>query len=180
MTLHVILLCAFLSVTALILLAAYLTRILRARLRKRREKEPPPDREIPIELKGDIFELDKLNIILEDLVRYDVPVKTILDLNIILEEVFTSIVNHHAEGQHDTNVHILLKLEAGVVTVTIRDRNEPFNPLVIPPIDLNAPLEEISFHGLGFHLVRHLADQLSYRRIGDENELTVKKTHKGA
>ena len=38
------------------------------------------------------------------------------------------------------------------------------------------PLEEISFQGLGFHLVRHFADDLSYKRQNDMNILTIKKS----
>jgi anti-sigma regulatory factor (Ser/Thr protein kinase) len=47
----------------------------------------------------------------------------------------------------------------------------------MPRIDLNAPIEEISFQGLGFHMVRHLASHLHYQRLEDQNILTIKKTY---
>ena len=175
MTFSQIILFSFLTVIAVIVLSGYLVKIYRRK--KEHDSVPGPQvSKINIELKGDIFELDKLAIILEDLVRYQVPVKTILDLNIILEEIYTSIVNHQEEGQPDKKVHIVLTVEPGQIAACIRDRNEEFNPTVMPRIDLNAPIEEISFQGLGFHLVRHLADYLGYQRTEGQNILTIRKT----
>jgi serine/threonine-protein kinase RsbW len=177
MTVNQIILFSFLSVVAIIFLSGYLVKIYRDYKEKTRVSSSQGVRKIDIELKGDIFELEKLAIILEDLVRYQVPVKTILDLNIILEEVYTSIVNHRKEGQGDHRVQISLLLEPGRITAGVKDRNDEFDPTVIPVIDLNAPLEEISFHGLGFHMVRNLADQLVYKRLEGQNLLTIKKSY---
>jgi serine/threonine-protein kinase RsbW len=177
MTVNQIILFTFLSVVAFIILSGYLVKIYRSHKEKNRAPESQGARKIEIELKGDIFELGNLAIILEDLVRYKVPVKTILDLNIILEEVYTSIVNHRKEGQDDHKVHITLVLEGVRITASVKDRNDEFNPTVIPAIDLNAPLEEISFQGLGFHLVRHMADHLSYKRLEGQNILTIMKNY---
>ncbi|MEI6456673.1 MAG: ATP-binding protein [bacterium] len=177
MTFNQIILFSFLSVVVFIILSGYLLKIYRSHTEKRRTPGARGARKIDIELKGDIFELDKLAIILEDLMRYQVPVKTILDLNIILEEVYTSIVNHQKEDQCDHKVHISLLPETGSITATVKDRNDEFNPMVIPAIDLNAPLEEISFQGLGFHMVRHLADHLGYKRLEGQNILTIKKSY---
>ena len=114
MTFSQIILFSFLTVIAVIVLSGYLVKIYRRK--KEHDSVPGPQvSKINIELKGDIFELDKLAIILEDLVRYQVPVKTILDLNIILEEIYTSIVNHQEEGQPDKKVHIVLTVEPGQI-----------------------------------------------------------------
>jgi serine/threonine-protein kinase RsbW len=177
MTFHQIILFSFLTVVAVILLSGHQVRIYRIKKAKNRASKPPGARKVKLELKGDIFELDKLAIILEDLVRYQVPVKTILDLNIILEEVYTSIVNHQEEDQHDKKVLITLMLEPGQISAFVKDSNDEFDPTVIQAIDLNAPIEEISFQGLGFHMVRHLADQLIYQRLEDQNILTIRKTY---
>jgi serine/threonine-protein kinase RsbW len=176
MTSNQIFLFSFLSVVAVILFSGYLLKIYRNIKARNKAAGPRGARNIEIELKGDIFELDKLVIVLEDLVRYQVPVKTILDLNIILEEVYTSIVNRQEEEQPDKKVFITLSLETGQVIACIRDRNDEFNPTVMPRIDLNAPIEEISFQGLGFHLIRHLADHMDYKRQEGQNILTIKKT----
>ena len=178
MTFNQIIFFTFISLVAMIILSGYLVKIYRRKQKKNRGPELPGVRKIEFELKGDLFELDKLAIVLEDLVRYEVPVKTILDLNIILEEVFTTIVNHQEGNAHDQKVHITLMLEQRQLMAEVKDHNAEFNPTVMPVIDLNAPIEEISFQGLGFHMIRHLADQVSYRRLDGQNILTIKKTYK--
>ncbi len=177
MTSHLTILVTFLVIIGVTVLSAYLLKLFRNKKEKGRVPEPQAARKMEIELKGDIFELDKLAIILDDLVRYDVPVKTILDLNIILEEIYTIILRHRNADQQDLRVLITLLLEQGQILANIRDRNAEFDPTAMPKIDLNAPIEEISFQGLGFHMVRHLADGLTYQRLADQNILTIKKIY---
>jgi anti-sigma regulatory factor (Ser/Thr protein kinase) len=165
----------FVSIIGATVLAAHLLKIYRKKKESDRGAEPPGPKKIEIELNGDVFELDKLAIILDDLVRYDVPVKTILDLNIILEEVYAIIIKRTREGQRDVKVRITLILEQAQIRAIVRDRNDEFNPTEMPRIDLNAPIEEISFQGLGFHMVRHLADGLNYQWLDGQNILTITK-----
>ncbi len=175
MTSNLSILITFLCIIVLTIAAAGILKIFRQRGEKVGTPELQGPKKIDILIKGDIFELGKLAIILDDLVRYDVPVKTILDLNIILEEVFNIVIKNQKAGQSDNKVLISLILENRQITAIIKDRNEPFDPTVMPKIDLNAPIEEISFQGLGFHMVRHLVDGMSYQRLDDRNVLTVKK-----
>ena len=177
MTPNIFILVSFLASIAVIMLSALLVKAVRKNREKARPHDHGPVRRVEFELKGDIFELDQLSVIMDDLVRYQVPVKTILDLNIILEEVFTGIISRQPEDQPDKKVHFTLIPESKRITSIIRDNNAEFNPVAIPKIDLNAPLEEISFQGLGFHMIRKLADQISYQRQESRNVLTVKKNY---
>ena len=180
MTSNLTILITFSAIIGVTVLSAYLLKIYRNKLGKSKIPKPKVAKKIEIELKGDIFELDKLAIILDDLVRYDVPVKTILDLNIILEEIYSIIIRYRKVGQQDVKVLITLLLEQGRILAIIRDRNDEFDPTAMPKIDLDAPIEEISLQGLGFHMIRHLADSLSYQRLEGQNILTIMKLHKTA
>ena len=177
MTSHLTILVIFSAIIVVTVLSAYLLKIYREKKERGRLPELRATKKIDLELMGDIFELDKLAIILDDLVRYDIHVKTILDLNIILEEIYTIIIRHQKVGQQDISVLITLLLEQGQIIAVIKDRNDEFDPTAMPKIDLNAPIEEISFQGLGFHMIRHLADGLSYHRVADQNILTIKKIY---
>ena len=55
----------------------------------------------------------------------------------------------------------------------LRDRGIPFDPSAAPEPDTRAPARERSAGGLGIHLVRGLADSISYHRREDSNVLTV-------
>ena len=175
MTFNQSILFSFLLIIAVTIFSAFLLKIYRTRKAKSGVRENQGPKKIDIELKGDIFELDKLAIILDDLARYDVPVKTILNLNVILEEVYTGIISRRKEGQQSIKVLITLILELSQITAIIKDSNDEFDPTVIKKIDLNAPIEEISVQGLGFHMVMHLADHLSYQRLDGQNILTIRK-----
>jgi serine/threonine-protein kinase RsbW len=177
MTYHQIILTVFLTSLGVILVAGFLTKRYRSKREKNREPEHHRVRKIDINLKGDIFELDKIAIILEDLERYQIPTKTILELNVIIEEVFTNILNQRKEGQQDSKILITLILEIDQIIIVIKDHNDPFNPTMVPEIDMNLPLEEMSFQWLNIHMVRHLTDQMSYRRMENQNILTLKKTY---
>ena len=176
MTYNQIILNTFLSVVAITILSGYIVKFYRNKQSKKIATKPQETRRVNIELKGDIFELNKLTVILEDLIRYDIPIETIFELNIIIEEVFSSIINHQKVDSPDNKIQINLIINSGLVTVFIKDHNDEFDPTLIPKIDINAPLDEISFQGLGFHLVRHYADNLSYKRQNDMNILTIKKS----
>ena len=71
---------------------------------------------------------------------------------------------------------VLVRIEtAGMNLASVHDGGKPFNPLDVKPPDLYAPLEDRELGGLGIHLVRSLMDQVTYRREGDQNVLTVRK-----
>ena len=59
------------------------------------------------------------------------------------------------------------------VIVTVSDDGTPFNPLLRAAPEAGLSLEDRRVGGLGIHLVRHLADDISYRRLSDKNELTL-------
>jgi serine/threonine-protein kinase RsbW len=180
MTYHQIILVVFLSSVGVILGSGYLTKKFRSKREKNRGPEHHRVRKIDMDLKGDIFELDKIAIILEDLERYQIPTKTILELNVIVEEVFTNIINQRKEGQPDNKILISLILEIDQIIIVIKDHNDEFNPLLVPEIDMNLPLEEMSFQWLNLHMVRHLTDHMSYRRMENQNILTLKKSYRRA
>jgi serine/threonine-protein kinase RsbW len=178
MNFNQLILISFLSIVGLILISGFLVKVFYTRKHQKSKHVTKEAKKINFALRTEIYELTKLAIILEDLERYHVPMKTILELNIIIEEVFTNILNYKDEANKGEKVIINLSLESGQVIVTIKDHNAAFDPTVIPEIDLNAPLEEISFRGLSFHMVRHLADALSYQRMNDQNVLTIQKNYK--
>ncbi len=99
-------------------------------------------------------------------------------LRLVIEEVATNIVKY---GYHDHNrdqIHLSCTYDQGVLTITIRDRGQPFDPLTAPPPDLYAAADQRALGGLGIFFVREYADTLTYHHDPDSgwNELTVTKT----
>ena len=59
------------------------------------------------------------------------------------------------------------------ITLSFRDDGAPFDPLAHPSPDLEADLEDRDIGGLGVHLVRTLADEITYVREARHNLLRV-------
>ena len=73
-------------------------------------------------------------------------------------------------------VHLLaVALWGGVVTAEVSDDGRAFDPLKVPPPDLESDLQSRPVGGLGVHFIKTLMDEVSYRREGGRNILTMHK-----
>lgn len=90
-----------------------------------------------------------------------------------LEELVSNTIKY---GYDDPGQHpICLVFTMGPPAVmTIQDHGHPFNPLVDAPLpELDAGAEERAIGGLGLHMVRRLANSLSYRRVDGINRIDI-------
>jgi serine/threonine-protein kinase RsbW len=95
--------------------------------------------------------------------------------NLALDEVVTNVIMH---GYRDAGRHeILVRLELGIETLTVQveDDGRPFNPMDVPPPDLELGIEDRPIGGLGIHFVRSVMTSVDYRRAGGHNVLTMLK-----
>jgi anti-sigma regulatory factor (Ser/Thr protein kinase) len=101
-------------------------------------------------------------------------------LQIILDELFTNVVNYgyertsgeeHGEGHID----VALSLEDDRLIIEFVDDGQPFDPLTGPLPDLDLPAETRPIGGVGIAIVRALVDESSYRREGNRNYLTLSR-----
>ena len=85
------------------------------------------------------------------------------DLRLAIEEVATNVMMHGYGKRAPGPLEIALCADGEQVTVTISDRAAPFDPDEAPQPDLGAPAEERQIGGLGWHLVKKIVDDLTYR-----------------
>ena len=91
-------------------------------------------------------------------------------LLVILEELFTNVVEHAYEGAA-ASVAVTLGWKHGRLTIDFVDDGPPFDPLAHSAPDLDAPLEQRPMGGLGIAIVRAFVDRARYCRKGDRNHL---------
>lgn len=106
------------------------------------------------------------------------PEPALFDLLVALEEVCTNIVVHGYAGATPGPMQIALALEPDRATLTVSDRARPFDPADAPLPDLTSDLDKRPVGGLGWHLVRHLTDEMRYTREPDGNRVTLVKHFK--
>ena len=110
---------------------------------------------------------------------WNLPAKTMLELNLVLEELCANHVEHSGAPEAGC-IEIALAIDdEKCLTVTLKDSGPPFNPVDVPPPNITLPIEQRSAGGLGLHFVRHYTDSLTYSRDNNKNVVTMTKRIKG-
>jgi len=97
-----------------------------------------------------------------------------LRVMLIVEELFTNAVVHGYRGESDAPIVVHLSIQDGHVAILFEDAAPRFDPLSVPPVDLEAPLESRAVGGLGVHLIRQYASSARYAREDGRNRLWLR------
>ena len=99
----------------------------------------------------------------------------VIKINLIVDELISNIVSYayQDDGEHD--IEIELGLADNRLSLVITDDGVPFDPSAKDLPDTAVPLEARPLGGLGIHLVKKIADDLSYQRRAGKNVVTVVK-----
>ena len=97
-----------------------------------------------------------------------------VDAALILEEVACNVMDHAFPAGTSGALEVRLQAIDGQWWLHFRDDGPPYDPLSRDAPDVEAPLDERGIGGLGIHLVRTLAQEATYVRRDDRNELTLR------
>lgn len=98
-------------------------------------------------------------------------------ISLVIEELLTNLIKFGYPGRTEPGrVEITLRLEGKRLTLLFADDGVPFNPLAHPLPKLDQPAAARLIGGLGIHIMRALADELSYHRSQDRNLLRFTRT----
>ncbi len=102
---------------------------------------------------------------------------TLLQLQLVVEEIFINIANYayRPPGSGDVSISCAVEEDMMKVTLTFVDYGPEFDPLKKPDPDIGAPLDDRDVGGLGIYLVKNHVDGIHYRRDNGKNILTVEK-----
>lgn len=95
-------------------------------------------------------------------------------MQISAEEAVVNIITHGYNGKPGM-IEVTCEIADGFVTLTICDEAPHFNPLTIPPADVDAGIDERRIGGLGVHLIRSLMDKVRYKQTDSGNCLIMQK-----
>lgn len=104
---------------------------------------------------------------------FDLGSELVFRLDLCASELVANIVSYAFDDEAPHTIALDLILEPQSVKLVVADDGREFDPLELPEPVTPATLEEASVGGLGVHLVRQFADQVSYERASGRNQLTL-------
>ena len=119
--------------------------------------------------------LGELNLLVATLEQiseeWEIPPKVGMELNLILEELFTNIVFYAFDDGRDHEIVITFsKPSLNSIQVVLEDDGKEFNLLEKDTSEnINHPIEERPIGGLGIHFVKQLVNEIRYERSNGKN-----------
>lgn len=127
-----------------------------------------------IEITSDIGAVGALTDWVAEAARIYLDEQSVIDLQIAATEAVNNIILHAYRGRPGMPISVSLDIGDDRVALALRDRGEAMPPSALeaaprPEPDPRGAIES----GRGMSLIRQCVDDLSYRRLGPWNELTL-------
>lgn len=105
------------------------------------------------------------------------PMKTVLQISVAVDEVFTNICSY-AYNNGIGRAQVRIEKDRDEIRITFTDNGDAFDPLSIDEPDVTLPAAKRQIGGLGIFMVRKMMDKVVYGRLKEKNVLTLtKKLH---
>lgn len=101
----------------------------------------------------------------ETLAALGVPPHAMRTVLVALDEAASNIVKYAGA----TRFGLAIAASAQGIKLSLSDNGRPFDPTLCPAPDVSRHLAARPIGGLGIHIIRALARDLSYCRIGEKN-----------
>lgn len=100
------------------------------------------------------------------------------DIRLVLEELMVNMVQHGHADDDPRTIDLHMRLGDGAVLIELHHDGHPFDPLQAPVPALTGDLADADeVGGLGLHLVRAMASELSYSHDEQGNHLQMRFLH---
>lgn len=129
-----------------------------------------------ISIGGDLREIATVDRALAEFsAAHGLPADLRRRLHVVLDELLANTVQHGLAGRVDGWASVDVSLDETQLVMVLRDNGTAFDPLARAAPDTTLSVDERAIGGLGVHLVRRLMDDVSYRREGEVNVVTLVK-----
>lgn len=119
---------------------------------------------------------DVLSFVDEQLEAAGCPMKTQMQIDIAVEEIFVNIANYaYTDEKGSAAVQVRFTPEPQTVSITFKDSGIPYDPLAKPDPDISLSAEERQIGGLGIFMVKKSMDDIQYQYLDGQNILTLTK-----
>ena len=128
-----------------------------------------------ITVPGKAEELEKVNAFIEDvLTGSGFPMKAILKMEIVAEEIFVNICDH-AYGDSEGEVTVYCSSREDEIKLTFADSAGAFNPINRDELEIDENVGNWPIGGFGIHVIKNLVTYMDYKNFSGKNIFTVWK-----
>ena len=106
-----------------------------------------------------------------------IPSELVHQTQTVADELVTNVIRHGYRDDRPHTIEVIVGVNADGLMLHLSDDGIPFNPFDRPAPDLTHPMGEPKTGGMGLHLVRQLASDCCYSRVGGQNQVTVVLRH---
>jgi anti-sigma regulatory factor (Ser/Thr protein kinase) len=103
--------------------------------------------------------------------RWGIPERTIFRARLCVAEIAANVLEYGMPPA--AKFGVTLRRRGDGLDIEVTDSGRPFDPTAAPEIERPRSLEEAKIGGLGLHLVRSYAEDISYRYDGVCNRLRL-------
>jgi serine/threonine-protein kinase RsbW len=133
-------------------------------------------------LNSDYSNLNNLrDFITEEAGRFGFDSDTAYLIALAVDEACTNLIRYAYKFDQSKKIEINIKFDNNSFIVVIIDTGKPFNPLDVPPPDMQEYFDEFKRGGLGIFIIRKIMDKVIYKAANDvqmHNELWLLKNLK--
>lgn len=130
-----------------------------------------------IEIVNKIEEIERVAFFVEELgEELSLSPALVMSINLALEEAIANVILYaYPTGESTNRITLSAAYADGILTFELTDKGVAFDPTKAPEADVSLAIEERPIGGLGIFLVRKIMDEVTYQRIGNENQLKMIK-----
>jgi serine/threonine-protein kinase RsbW len=92
-----------------------------------------------------------------------------------VNEAVSNIIEHAYQGEGKGDITCTCITDPESISIILEDFGHPFDPSLVPPPDLNAPLKSRKDHGLGIFMMQKWMDEVHFEFCKDCNRLVMVK-----
>ncbi|MEL7119392.1 MAG: ATP-binding protein [Bacteroidota bacterium] len=127
-------------------------------------------------IKKSLSEVERVRVELEQFyVDNGLKDKAIYELELILEELLSNIINYGFVDRKFQPIILNVGLNNKNVVLSVKDKGKPFNPLELEDPDVSGSVKDRKIGGLGIFMLKKLSDNVKYEYKQKSNVTTILK-----
>ena len=99
-----------------------------------------------------------------------------MKLQVAMEEMVTNVIFYAYPTGSSADITLTAESDGKELTFVLSDTGKPFDPTAKEDADLDVNPIDREQGGMGILIVKNIMNEVSYQRLGDMNQLTMKKT----